>query len=185
MDNANYHNPADPNFERLKPVDEDLGKPISLDDLDKPIPPGGAGPVKANVSHTPLNLGGPPAATVPPAGRVASPAPSAGRVASPAPPAGRVAAPATPAAPAAPVAQVQMPKGAISPPAPKVVSSARITGVKTFFTKLHPGAIEFLDEQICMWLKGNPGVSIKQTNVTTGLVQSKKTEPNILITVWY
>jgi len=175
MDNANYHNPADPNFERLKPVDEDLGKPISLDDLDKPIPPGGAGPVKANVSHTPLNLGGPPAATVPPAGRVASPAP----------PAGRVAAPATPAAPAAPVAQVQMPKGAISPPAPKVVSSARITGVKTFFTKLHPGAIEFLDEQICMWLKGNPGVSIKQTNVTTGLVQSKKTEPNILITVWY
>jgi hypothetical protein len=78
-----------------------------------------------------------------------------------------------------------MPKGAVSPPATKAVSSTRITGVKTFFTKLHPGAIEFLDEQICMWLKGNPGVSIKQTNVTTGLVQSKKTEPNILITVWY
>ena len=178
MDNANYHNPAVPNFDHLKPVDEDLDKPIPLDDLDKPIPPGVAGPAKANVSHTPLNLGGPAAAAVPAAGRVAAPAAPAGLVAAPAAPTARVA-------PAAQVAQVQMPKGAVKPPAPKAVSSARITGVKTFFTKLHPGAIEFLDEQICTWLKKNPGVSIKQTNITPGPVQSKKTEPNILITVWY
>jgi len=155
MDNANYHNPAVPNFDQLKPVDEDMDKPIPLDDIDKPLPQPEAGSAKGNVSHTPLNLGGPPAA-VPPAGRVAAPA-----------------------------AQVQMPKGAVKPPAPKAVSSGRITGVKTFFTKLHPGAIEFLDEQICAWLKQNPGVSIKRTNITTGNVQSKKTEPNILITVWY
>ena len=165
MDNANYHNPAVPNFDQLKPVDEDLDKPIPLDDLDEPIPLGGAGPAKANVSHTPLNLGGPPAA-VPPAGRVAGPVPPAARV-------------------AAPAAQVQMPKGAVKPPTPKAVSSGRITGVKTFFTKLHPGAIEFLDEQICSWLKQNPGVSIKRTNITTGNVQAKKTEPHILMTVWY
>lgn len=175
MDNANYHNPAVPNFDQLKPVDDDLDKPIPLDDLDEPIPLGGAGPAKANVSHTPLNLGGPPVA-ISPAGRVAGPVPPAGRVAGSVPPAGRVAAP---------VAQVQLPKGAVKPPAPKVVSSGRITGVKTFFTKLHPGAIEFLDEQICTWLKSNPGVSIKRTNVTTGDVQSKKTEPNILVSVWY
>lgn len=70
-------------------------------------------------------------------------------------------------------------------PQEKIVSSDRITGIKTFFAKLHPGAMEFLDEQIGNWLKKNPGVTIKRTNVTTGEVQAKKTEPNIIITVWY
>jgi hypothetical protein len=71
-------------------------------------------------------------------------------------------------------------------PVEKIVSSAdRITGVKTFFTKLHPGAIEFLDGQITNWLNDNPGITIKRTDTTTGLVQGKKTEPNIIITVWY
>jgi len=65
------------------------------------------------------------------------------------------------------------------------VSAGRITGVKTFFTKLHAGAIEFLDEQIKKWLQDNPGVHIKLTNTTTGEIQGKKTEPNIIITVWY
>jgi hypothetical protein len=69
--------------------------------------------------------------------------------------------------------------------AEKIVSVSRITGMKTFFTKLHPGALEFLDEQITAWLKQNPGISIKQTNITTGDIQAKKTEPNIIITVWY
>jgi len=61
----------------------------------------------------------------------------------------------------------------------------RITGVKTFYTKLHPGAIEFLDEQICKWLTDNPGVHIKRTNIVAGDVVAKKTEPNIVITIWY
>jgi hypothetical protein len=61
----------------------------------------------------------------------------------------------------------------------------RITGVKHFFTKLHAGAIEFLDEQITAWLRDNPGVQIKRTNTTTGDVVGKKTEPNIIISVWY
>ncbi len=64
-------------------------------------------------------------------------------------------------------------------------SAERITGVRTFFTKLHAGAIEFQDEIIAKWLKENPGVSIKLTNVITGEIQGKKTEPNIIITVWY
>ena len=67
----------------------------------------------------------------------------------------------------------------------KIASSDRITGIKTFFTKLHPGAINFLDEQIADWLKANPGIEIKRTNVITGEVQSKKTEPNLIITIWY
>lgn len=64
-------------------------------------------------------------------------------------------------------------------------ASRRITGVKTFYTKLHPGALDFLDEQISDWLKANPSVAIKQTNVTVGDVQAKKTEPNLIISLWF
>ncbi len=71
-------------------------------------------------------------------------------------------------------------------PTEKVLSSPdRITGVKTFFTKLHVGAIDFLDEQINRWLKENPGITIKRTNTVTGEIQGKKTEPNIIVTIWY
>ena len=73
----------------------------------------------------------------------------------------------------------------IAKKAKKIVSSERITGVKSFFTKLHPGAIEFLDEQITNWLSDNPGITIKRTNTVTGLVRGKTTEPNIIITIWY
>lgn len=80
----------------------------------------------------------------------------------------------------------------VEPPAPtakkleeKVSSSERITGVRTFFTKLHAGAIDFLDGQITDWLKNNPGIFIKRTNTVTGMVQGKKSEPNIIVTVWY
>lgn len=69
--------------------------------------------------------------------------------------------------------------------AEKPVSSERITGVKTFFTKLHAGAIEFLDGQITKWLSDNPGITIKRTDTVTGTVTGKKTEPNIIVTVWY
>ncbi len=67
----------------------------------------------------------------------------------------------------------------------RVNSAERITGLKTFFTKLHPGAMEFLDDQVNTWLKENPGIRVKHTNITTGEVQAKKTEPNIIICLWY
>ena len=67
----------------------------------------------------------------------------------------------------------------------KVVSKERITGVKTFFTKLHAGSIAFLDTQITEWLKKNPGVVVKRTNTVTGLLVGKKTEPSIVVTIWY
>jgi hypothetical protein len=91
--------------------------------------------------------------------------------------------PAAAAKPAAAKPTVARP--ATVQPAEKAVSADRITGIKTFFTKLHPGAMEFLDGQIASWLKTNPGVVIKRTNIATGEVQAKKTEPNIIITVWY
>jgi len=68
----------------------------------------------------------------------------------------------------------------------KMVSSPdKITGMKTFFAKLHVGSMEFIDEQVSSWLKENPGVVVKQTNTTTGMVVSKVTEPNLIVTVWY
>ncbi len=85
----------------------------------------------------------------------------------------------------APTAKVTTPTPVAKKPAEKITSSDQITGVKTFFAKLHSGAMEFLDGQINNWLKQNPGITIKQTNTTTGEVQGKKSEPNIIITVWY
>jgi hypothetical protein len=81
--------------------------------------------------------------------------------------------------------KIEVPKPAMQKAEEKKVSTDRISGVKTFFTKLHPGAMDFLDEQITKWLKENPGVKIKRTNTVTGDIQAKKTEPNIIITVWY
>jgi hypothetical protein len=83
------------------------------------------------------------------------------------------------------IPKIEMPKSAVKKPAEKTASTGRIAGVKTFFTKLHPGALNFLDEQITRWLTENPDVQIKRTNVVTGLIQAKKTEPNIIITIWY
>jgi len=135
------------NFDSYKlSGNEDLDKPIPLDDdPDKPIP-FDDDTSQTKVSHSPLNLGGGGEASV-----------------------------------AKPVVE----RPAEEKPIEKKASADRITGVKTFFTKLHPGAIEFLDEQIQKWLRENPGVHIKLTNTTTGEVQAKKTEPNIIITVWY
>ena len=69
--------------------------------------------------------------------------------------------------------------------AEKVISSERITGVKTFYTKLHAGAITFLDGQIINWLNENPGIQIKRTNTICGDIVAKKTEPCLIISVWY
>jgi hypothetical protein len=66
-----------------------------------------------------------------------------------------------------------------------LVSTDRISGLKTFFTKLHPGAMEFLDGLVNTWLQENPGVVVKRTDVATGDVQAKKTEPNIIVCIWY
>ncbi len=81
--------------------------------------------------------------------------------------------------------KIDVPKAPERKPAGKMVSTDRITSVKTFFTKLHAGALDFLDEQISDWLKANPEITIKRTNTATGEVVGKKTEPNIIVTIWY
>lgn len=130
---------------------------VGNQNLNDPIPFDDGGLEDAGVSHSPLDLGS------------SSPVPAP--TSSPPKPAAKPSRPITTAAAAR--------------PAQEAVSSGRIQGVRTFFTKLHPGAIGFLDEQITRWLSENPDVEIKRTNVTVGEVQAKKTEPNILVTVWY
>jgi len=137
MDNFNSSNFEGQNINDPIPLDQDLDKPIPLEDISI----GGGG-----VSHAPLDLGGSSPVEMP---------------------------------------KIEVPKPVAKKPAEKVASSDRITGVKTFFTKLHPGAINFLDEQITKWLRENPEVVIKRTNIITGEIQAKKTDPNIIITVWY
>ena len=136
----------------------DLNRPVPIEsDHPKPVgPPANPTGGPSSVSRAPLNLGGP-----------AKP----------------VSAPLAPSAPPAPKAAT--PTSIIKKAASTIASSDRITGVKTFYTKLHPGAIEFLDDQIVAWLKENPGIAIKHTTVTTGEVQAKKTEANIIINIWY
>lgn len=137
MDNFNSSNFGGQNINDPIPLDQDLEKPIPLEDISI----GGGG-----VSHAPLDLGG-----------------------------------SSPVEPA----KIKVPQPIAKKPAEQIVSGERITGVKTFFTKLHEGAIHFLDEQITKWLRENPEVIIKRTNIVTGEIQAKKTEPNIIITVWY
>lgn len=129
------------------PIDEELTKPIPLED--------GAASGSPGVSRAPLNLGGG----------------AAGRPTPPPRP-----APAPKAPPAVP---------AVARPAPPANAGERITGCKVFFAKLHAGALDFMSGQISAWLKDHPDIYIKYTNVAVGEVQAKKTEPNILITVWY
>ena len=123
--------------------------------LDGPIPFDNIDPGESGVSHAPLDLGGGGTAQAP---KVAVPQPAA------------------------------KPSGSTltgEKPTEKIVSTDRIVGVKTFYTKLHGGAITFLEEQIARWLKANPDVIVKRTNVVTGPVVGKKVEPNIIITIWY
>jgi hypothetical protein len=123
------------------------------------------------VSHAPLNLGGGDSAPAAPP----RPAPAAPRPAAPA------------AKPAAAVAPRPIPPkpAAAGAAQPAVAAGARITKVKLFFTKLHAGALDFLTEQIEGWLAANPDVVIKRTNMVVGEVAAKKTEANLIISVWY
>lgn len=130
------------------------------EDSETPIPFDDGSADESGISHAPLDLGGGPAQAPKPVTK-------------------------KPAESKAQTPKIEAPKPIAQKPAEKVDSTERITGVKTFFTKLHAGAMNFLDEQITKWLTENPDVVIKRTNTVTGEIQGKKTEPNIIITVWY
>ena len=66
-----------------------------------------------------------------------------------------------------------------------VPSAEPITAAKIFYTKLNTGTLGNLDEQITTWLKENPNVNVKMTNMITGEVKGKTVDPSIVIMVWY
>lgn len=59
------------------------------------------------------------------------------------------------------------------------------TRTRTFHTRLSHKAMMFLDEQINEWVDQHPDIEIKFTNTTVGMVEGKKTEPHLIVTVWY
>jgi hypothetical protein len=139
-------------------------EPIPIgDDLEEPIPFDDGSSSGGQVSHAPLDLGGGPAVPVP------------------------KKAPAKPTLPTAHGVSHPVQKTNVRAVSTQDIAAGggRITGVKTFFAKLHAGSLEFLDGQIADWLRDNPDVVVKYTNIATGDVVAKKTEPNILITLWY
>jgi hypothetical protein len=79
----------------------------------------------------------------------------------------------------------EAPPTAETQPVTAAKAVGRIVGVKTFYAKLHPGALEYLDETVARWLKENPHVVVKHVTAATGEVQGKTTEPNLIVTVWY
>ena len=163
MDNHDLANYDDDG--QVPPPTADEAKTIPFDDSDPPVS-------ASSVSRKPLTLGGngspKPQAAARPQASAPRPAPR---------PAQRPAAPRPASAQAAAVSQ-QVGQAVGN-------HSLGIKGLKTFYTKLHPGALDFMDEQVTEWLKANPNISIKRTNVAVGEVQSKKTEPNIILCIWY
>ncbi len=141
--------------------DFDMDKIPSGDDPDAPIPFDVIeNDSNTNVSHSPLDLGG--------GGKTEAKAEAKALEIEP------IAKPVSTKQPA--------PTAAAGPAAG---SERHISNVKTFFTKLHAGALDFLGEQIGNWLKNNPDIIIKQTNTTCGIVVGKKAESSLIITVWY
>ena len=59
------------------------------------------------------------------------------------------------------------------------------TRVRTFHTKLVDAAIKFLESQINDWLDSNPDIEVKFSNTTVGVVEGKRAEPHLIITIWY
>ena len=59
------------------------------------------------------------------------------------------------------------------------------TRVRTFHAKLADTAMSYLEGQINDWLDKNPDVEVKFSNTTVGVVEGKRSEPHLIITVWY
>ena len=59
------------------------------------------------------------------------------------------------------------------------------TRVRTFHARLSDSAMKYLDEQVNTWIDENPDIEIKSTNSTVGMVEGKRTEPHLIVSIWY
>jgi len=68
---------------------------------------------------------------------------------------------------------------------PLNVTGRGATRVRTFHTKLSDTAMNYLDGLINDWLDEHPDIEAKFSNTTVGIVEGKRAEPHLIITVWY
>lgn len=64
------------------------------------------------------------------------------------------------------------------------LTGAGATRVRVFNSKITVAAIEHMADQINEWLDGDE-LEVKYVNQVVGIVEGKKPEPNLIITVWY
>ncbi len=63
--------------------------------------------------------------------------------------------------------------------------SGTATRMRTFHARLSDNAMQYLDDQVNEWIDNNPEIFVKFSNITVGLVEGKKTESHLIISVWY
>jgi len=66
-----------------------------------------------------------------------------------------------------------------------VQSGSGATRVRTFHTRLSDNAMAFLDSMINEWVDQDPDIEVKFSTITVGMVEGKKTEPHMIVMVWY
>ena len=59
------------------------------------------------------------------------------------------------------------------------------TRVRTFHCKLGDAAMVFMDQQINEWADSHEDVEVKFCTSTIGVVEGKRQEPHLILTVWY
>ena len=59
------------------------------------------------------------------------------------------------------------------------------TRARTFHSRLTTSAMEFMDQQINEWVDSHEDIEVKFCTSTVGPVEGKRTEPNLIVTVWY
>ena len=59
------------------------------------------------------------------------------------------------------------------------------TRIRTFHGKLSDAAMIFMDQQINEWIDSHPDVEVKFCTSTIGMVEGKRQEPHLIISVWY
>ena len=67
---------------------------------------------------------------------------------------------------------------------PANVNGAGATRVRVFHTKITLASVDHMIDQINEWLDSEQ-VEVKFVNQVVGVVEGKKPEPNLILTVWY
>ncbi len=64
-------------------------------------------------------------------------------------------------------------------------NGAGATRCRTFHAKLNDGAVAFMNKQINEWADEHPKITIKAASSTIGVWEGKKSDPHLILTVFY